>query len=61
MISAYVIMRLDPDGPVARMSSMETWDHLGKDTLYAMQEMLGDGAAVRLFIMSQTVIRLYRA
>lgn len=46
MIQGYVIHAGDPGGPAAWISALPPWHHVFKDTLYATQEMLGDGVAV---------------
>lgn len=35
-----------PQGPVAYIGDLRPWDHIFKDTLYATQEILGDGVAI---------------
>lgn len=43
MVKGYVE---SPEGPVAYIGDLRPWDHIFKDTLYATQEILGDGVAI---------------
>ena len=46
MIRGFVDHALDPGGAVGYLGALAPWDHVFKDTLYATQEILGDGVAV---------------
>jgi len=46
MIRGFVEHVNDPGGAVGYLGNLAPWDHVFKDTLYATQEMLGDGVAI---------------
>jgi len=46
LIRGYVDFRLAPGGPVGYIGTLNRWDHMMKDTLYATQSMVGDAAAI---------------
>ncbi|THH33834.1 hypothetical protein EUX98_g356 [Antrodiella citrinella] len=46
MIRGYVEHVNDPGGAVGYLGNLAPWDHVFKDTLYATQEILGDGVAI---------------
>lgn len=46
MIRGFVDHVNDPGGAVGYIGALAPWDHVFKDTLYATQEILGDGVAV---------------
>ena len=48
MIQGYVVHVNEPGGAVAYIGDLRRWDHIFKDTLYATQEIFGDGVAVRI-------------
>lgn len=47
MIQGYVVHVNEPGGAVAYLGDLRPWDHIFKDTIYATQEIFGDGVAVR--------------
>lgn len=52
MIQGYVVHVNEPGGAVAYIGDLRKWDHIFKDTLYATQEIFGDGVAVRSLVLS---------
>jgi len=46
MIQGYVVHVDEPGGAVAYLGDLRPWDHIFKDTLYATQEIFGDGVAI---------------
>ncbi|KAF7349954.1 hypothetical protein MVEN_01296500 [Mycena venus] len=46
LIRGYAEFVDGPGGPVGYLGQISRWDHIFKDTLYATQTILGDGAAV---------------
>ncbi|CAL1701652.1 unnamed protein product [Somion occarium] len=46
MIRGFVDHVNDPGGAVGYIGALAPWDHVFKDTLYATQEILGDGVAI---------------
>ncbi|TCD71375.1 hypothetical protein EIP91_011146 [Steccherinum ochraceum] len=46
MIRGFVDHANDPGGAVAYLGNLAPWDHVFKDTLYATQEIIGDGVAI---------------
>ena len=46
MVRGFVDHATDPGGAVGYLGALAPWDHVFKDTLYATQEILGDGVAV---------------
>lgn len=46
MVKGYVVHTQDPGGAVAYLDNLKTWHHVLKDTLFGVQEVLGDLAAV---------------
>lgn len=46
MIRGFVDHATSPGGAVGYLGALAPWDHVFKDTLYATQEILGDGVAV---------------
>lgn len=52
MIRGFVEHANSPGGAVGYLGALAPWDHVFKDTLYATQEILGDGVAVsRLHVL----------
>ncbi|KAK7695608.1 hypothetical protein QCA50_000244 [Cerrena zonata] len=46
MIRGFVDHATSPGGAVGYLGALAPWDHVFKDTLYATQEILGDGVAI---------------
>ncbi|KAJ7439066.1 hypothetical protein B0H11DRAFT_2103248 [Mycena galericulata] len=46
LIRGYVDFALAPGGPAGYIGTLNRWDHMMKDTLYATQSMVGDAAAI---------------
>ncbi|CAL1712311.1 unnamed protein product [Somion occarium] len=46
MVKGYVVHTQDPGGAVAYLDNLKTWHHVLKDTLFGVQEVLGDLAAI---------------
>ncbi|KAH8106283.1 hypothetical protein BXZ70DRAFT_429932 [Cristinia sonorae] len=46
MVRGYVDNVNSPGGAVGYLGNLAPWDHVFKDTLYATQEILGDGVAI---------------
>ncbi|KAJ6551949.1 hypothetical protein B0H19DRAFT_1264562 [Mycena capillaripes] len=46
LIRGYVDFRLVPGGPVGYLGTLKSWDHIFKDTVYGVQSMIADTAAV---------------
>ncbi|THH32870.1 hypothetical protein EUX98_g1344 [Antrodiella citrinella] len=46
MIQGYVIHVDEPGGAVAYLGDLRPWHHIFKDTLYATQEIFGDGVGI---------------
>lgn len=57
MIRGFIDHVNSPGGAAAYLGNLAPWDHVFKDTLYATQEILGDGVAVRSSVNSDDTSR----